>query len=208
MSIFQDKKLILHISLEIIIIGSMTYFFHTKSKSLELRVKSIEEQFSKEISILQDSISQLKKQLKKSEMSIEEIKYKNVQVSNQSLPSLKKNGLNRVDTNRVDTNRVDTNRVDTNKDEFESIVFNAFSISQGPPGPVYRQHATVELIDDIVEDKERNDNENRERNDGENKEENKEKNNAEEKDENENDNSSENGSLDRELENELKELEN
>ena len=217
MSIFQDKKLILHISLEIIIIGSMTYFFHTKSKSLELRVKSIEEQFSKEISILQDSISQLKKQLKKSEMSIEEIKYsKNVEASNQSLPSLKKNGSNRVDTNRVDTNRVDTNRVDTNrveknrvdtnKDEFESIVFNTFSISQGPPGPIYRQHATVELIDDIVEDKERNDNENKERNDGENKEENKEENNSEEKEEN--DNSSENGSLDRELENELKELEN
>ena len=157
MSIFQDKKLILHISLEIIIIGSMTYFFHTKSKSLELRVKSIEEQFSKEISILQDSISQLKKQLKKSEMSIEEIKYsKNVEASNQSLPSLKKNGLNRVDTNRVDTNRVEKNRADTNKDEFESIVFNTFSISQGPPGPVYRQHATVELIDDIVENKERN----------------------------------------------------
>jgi hypothetical protein len=195
----------------------MTYFFHTKSKSLELRVKSIEEQFSKEISILQDSISQLKKQLKKSEMSIEEIKYsKNVEASNQSLPSLKKNGSNRVDTNRVDTNRVDTNRVDTNrveknrvdtnKDEFESIVFNTFSISQGPPGPIYRQHATVELIDDIVEDKERNDNENKERNDGENKEENKEENNSEEKEEN--DNSSENGSLDRELENELKELEN
>ena len=144
MSIFQDKKLILHISLEIIIIGSMTYFFHTKSKSLELRVKSIEEQFSKEISILQDSISQLKKQLKKSEMSIEEIKYsKNVQASNQSLPILKKNGSNRVDTNRVDTNRVEKNRADTNKDEFESIVFNAFSISQGPPGPFYRQHATV-----------------------------------------------------------------
>ena len=202
MSIFQDKKLILHISLEIIIIGSMTYFFHTKSKSLELRVKSIEEQFSKEISILQDSISQLKKQLKKSEMSIEEIKYsKNVEASNQSLPSLKKNGLNRVDTNRVDTNRVEKNRADTNKDEFESIVFNTFSISQGPPGPVYRQHATVELIDDIVENKERNDEEN--------KEENKEENNTEEKEEkDENDNSSENGSLDRELENELKELEN
>jgi len=206
MSIFQDKKLILHISLEIIIIGSMTYFFHTKSKSLELRVKSIEEQFSKEISILQDSISQLKKQLKKSEMSIEEIKYsKNVEASNQSLPSLKKNGSNQVNTNRVDTNRVDTNRVeknraDTNKDEFESIVFNTFSISQGPPGPVYRQHATVELIDDIVENKERNDGENKEENNTEEKEE------KEEKDEN--DNSSENGSLDRELENELKELEN
>jgi hypothetical protein len=201
MSIFQDKKLILHISLEIIIIGSMTYFFHTKSKSLELRVKSIEEQFSKEISILQDSISQLKKQLKKSEMSIEEIKYsKNVEASNQSLPSLKKNGLNRVDTNRVDTNRVEKNRADTNKDEFESIVFNTFSISQGPPGPVYRQHATVELIDDIVENKERNDGENKEENNSEEKEE------KEEKDEN--DNSSENGSLDRELENELKELEN
>jgi hypothetical protein len=198
MSIFQDKKLILHISLEIIIIGSMTYFFHTKSKSLELRVKSIEEQFSKEISILQDSISQLKKQLKKSEMSIEEIKYnKNVQASslqNQSLPNLKKNG-----SNRVDTNRVDTNRVDTNKDEFESIVFNTFSISQGPPGPVYRQHATVELIDDIVENKEENNNE-------ENN--NEEKENEENEENEENDNSSENGNLDKELENELKELEN
>ena len=202
MSIFQDKKLILHISLEIIIIGSMTYFFHTKSKSLELRVKSIEEQFSKEISILQDSISQLKKQLKKSEMSIEEIKYtKNVQASNQSLPNLKKNGSNRVDTNRVDTNRVDTNRVEKNKDEFESIVFNTFSISQGPPGPVYRQHATVELIDDIVENKEENKEENTEEKEDENKE-----NNNDEKEEN--DNSSENGNLDRELENELKELEN
>ena len=198
MSIFQDKKLILHISLEIIIIGSMTYFFHTKSKSLELRVKSIEEQFSKEISILQDSISQLKKQLKKSEMSIEEIKYnKNVQASslqNQSLPNLKKNG-----SNRVDTNRVDTNRVDTNKDEFESIVFNTFSISQGPPGPVYRQHATVELIDDIVENKDNKEENNNEENNNEEKE------NEENE---ENDNSSENGNLDKELENELKELEN
>jgi hypothetical protein len=203
MSIFQDKKLILHISLEIIIIGSMTYFFHTKSKSLELRVKSIEEQFSKEISILQDSISQLKKQLKKSEMSIEEIKYnKNVQASslqNQSLPNLKKNG----------SNRVDTNRVDTNKDEFESIVFNTFSISQGPPGPVYRQHATVELIDDIVENKdnkEKNKDNKEENNNEENN--NEEKENEENEENEENDNSSENGNLDKELENELKELEN
>ena len=74
MSIFQDKKLLIHISLEIVILGSMSYFFHTKSKSLELRVKSVEEQFSKEISILQDNIIQMKKQLKKSEMAIEEIR--------------------------------------------------------------------------------------------------------------------------------------
>lgn len=75
MAFFQDKKLIVHVSLEIVILGTMTYFFHTKSKSLELRIKSVEEQFSKEITILQDNIVQLKKQLKKSDASVEEIKF-------------------------------------------------------------------------------------------------------------------------------------
>ena len=74
MSLFQDKKLIVHVSLEVVILGAMTYFFHTRTKSLELRVKSVEEQFSKEITILQDNIVQLKKQLKKSDSAIEEIK--------------------------------------------------------------------------------------------------------------------------------------
>lgn len=74
MSLFQDKKLIIHVSLEIVTLGAMTYFFHTRAKSLELRVKSVEEQFSKEITILQDNIVQLKKQLKKSDSVIEEIK--------------------------------------------------------------------------------------------------------------------------------------
>ena len=74
MSLFQDKKLIIHVSLEIVTLGAMTYFFHTRAKSLELRVKSVEEQFSKEITILQDNIVQLKKQLKKSDSIIEEIK--------------------------------------------------------------------------------------------------------------------------------------
>lgn len=197
MSIFQDKKLILHISLEIIIIGSMTYFFHTKSKSLELRVKSIEEQFSKEISILQDSITQLKKQLKKSEMSIEEIKYnKSVQQVSQNV---KKN---------------EKKQVEKTKDEFENILFNTFSISQ--PN-IYKQHATVELIDEIVENKEKNlkkdkknKEENKEENDDKNDKENDKDEDKDDEDENEeNDNLSENGNvLDKELENELKELEN
>jgi hypothetical protein len=234
MSIFQDKKLVLHISLEIIILGSMTYFFHTKSKSLELRVKSIEEQFSKEISILQDSIIQLKKQLKKSDMAIEEIK--NVQHSqNQFAPKLK-NEPRQVEQRQAETMRaeqrqvesmraeprqaetrqaeamraeprqaetrqaeamraeprqaeamrveqrqaeamrtesrqieamrveqrqaeqrqveqrqVEQRQVEPNKDQFEDIVFTTFSIQQVP---VYKQHATVELIE--IDDKEYN----------------------------------------------------
>lgn len=196
MSIFQDKKLILHISLEIIIIGSMTYFFHTKSKSLELRVKSIEEQFSKEISILQDSISQLKKQLKKSEMAIEEIKsIKPLHQASTSQTQFQQK-LQKNETKR-----------EKNKDEFGNVLFTTFSM---PQASVYKQQATVELIDDIVENKDNNE-------ENDNKEIHNEKNNKDEDQENENDNEdeenkdnlSENGNeLDKELENELKELEN
>jgi hypothetical protein len=263
MSIFQDKKLVLHISLEIIILGSMTYFFHTKSKSLELRVKSIEEQFSKEISILQDSIIQLKKQLKKSDMAIEEIK--NVQHSqNQFAPKLK-NEPRQVDTKRVESRQVETIRaeprqveqrqveamraeprqveqkqvdtkraeqrqaeavrveqrqvearqveqrqVEPNKDQFEDIVFTTFSIQQVP---VYKQHATLELIE--IDDKEYNkltdvsaDEEHV--NDKDDKHVNEESVNDEHvNDEHVNDENEEKGNeLDKELENELKELEN
>ena len=265
MSIFQDKKLIVHISLEIIILGSMTYFFHTKSKSLELRVKSIEEQFSKEISILQDSIIHLKKQLKKSDMAIEEIK--NIQHSQtQFAPKLKNEPrqaetkrvetrqadviraeprqveprqvetrqveTRQVDQRQVDTRQVDTRQVDTmraeqrqvetmraeqrqveprqvdtmraeprqvepNKDHFEDIVFTTFSIQQVP---VYKQHATVELIE--IDDKEYNKfthvsvNEEGVNEEGVNEE-------------HVNDENEEKGNeLDKELENELRELEN
>jgi len=214
MSIFQDKKLILHISLEIIALGSMTYFFHTKSKSLELRVKSIEEQFSKEISILQDSISQLKKQLKKSEAAIEEIKYnKSVQQTSSRIhsppppPPLSK---------KSDTKRVEKNK----EDEFDNILFTAFSVSH-PPN--FKQHATVELIDDIIEDKDedKEDKEDKEEDKEENKEDNEDKEeNKEDKEENKEDNEDKedrseinedkdnSSALDKELENELKELEN
>ena len=260
MSIFQDKKLIVHISLEIIILGSMTYFFHTKSKSLELRVKSIEEQFSKEISILQDSIIQLKKQLKKSDMAIEEIK--NIQHSQTQFATKLKNEPRQAETKRVetrqadvnraeprqvetrqveprqveprqvetrqvdtmraeqrqvdtmraeprqvDTRQVDTRQVDTmraeqrqvepNKDHFEDIVFTTFSIQQVP---VYKQHATVELIE--IDDKEYNKfthvsvNEESVNEEGVNEE-------------HVNDENEEKGNeLDKELENELRELEN
>lgn len=282
MSIFQDKKLVLHISLEIIILGSMTYFFHTKSKSLELRVKSIEEQFSKEISILQDSIIQLKKQLKKSDMAIEEIK--NVQHSqNQFAPKLK-NEPRQVEQRQVDTKRVESRQVETiraeprqveamraeqrqvearqvearqvdamrveqrqvesrqveamrveqrqletrqveqrqvepNKDQFEDIVFTTFSIQQ----PVYKQHATVELIEiddkeynkltDVSADEEHvNDKDDKHVNDEHVNDEhvNEESVNEESvNDEHINDENEEKGNeLDKELENELKELEN
>ena len=248
MSIFQDKKLVLHISLEIIILGSMTYFFHTKSKSLELRVKSIEEQFSKEISILQDSIIQLKKQLKKSDMAIEEIK--NVQHSqNQFAPKLKNEPRQveqrqveamraeprqveqkQVDTKRaeqrqaeavrveqrqveairVEARQVEQRQVEPNKDQFEDIVFTTFSIQQVP---VYKQHATLELIE--IDDKEYNkltdvsaDEEHV--NDKDDKHVNEESVNDEHvNDEHVNDENEEKGNeLDKELENELKELEN
>jgi hypothetical protein len=273
MSIFQDKKLVLHISLEIIILGSMTYFFHTKSKSLELRVKSIEEQFSKEISILQDSIIQLKKQLKKSDMAIEEIK--NVQHSqNQFAPKLKNEPRQveqrqveamraeprqveqkQVDTKRaeqrqaeavrveqrqveairvearqvesrqletrqveamraeprqLETRQVEQRQVEPNKDQFEDIVFTTFSIQQVP---VYKQHATLELIE--IDDKEYNkltdvsaDEEHV--NDKDDKHVNEESVNDEHvNDEHVNDENEEKGNeLDKELENELKELEN
>jgi hypothetical protein len=278
MSIFQDKKLVLHISLEIIILGSMTYFFHTKSKSLELRVKSIEEQFSKEISILQDSIIQLKKQLKKSDMAIEEIK--NVQHSqNQFAPKLKNEPRQveprQVDTKRVEQRQAEARQVDTmraeqrqaetrqaeamrveqrqaeamrteqrqaeamrveqrqletrqveqrqvepNKDQFEDIVFTTFSIQQVP---VYKQHATVELIE--IDDKEYNkltdvSTDEEHVNDKDDKHVNDEHVNDEHvndehvndehvNDEHVNDENEEKGNeLDKELENELKELEN
>ena len=42
MSIFQDKKILIHVSLEIVVIGTMVYFFYTKSRQMEERLKLLD----------------------------------------------------------------------------------------------------------------------------------------------------------------------
>ena len=44
MSILQDRKFLVHISVELVLVGSMAYFFHHRSKTLEERVKKVEEE--------------------------------------------------------------------------------------------------------------------------------------------------------------------
>lgn len=42
MSVLYDKKLIIHVSLEIVLMGSMAYFFHNRSKAFENRLYDTE----------------------------------------------------------------------------------------------------------------------------------------------------------------------
>lgn len=58
MSLLQDKKFIIHVSCEIIILGSMVYFFNNKTKQLLAKVTQNE----KDIEELKTELSVLKKQ--------------------------------------------------------------------------------------------------------------------------------------------------
>jgi hypothetical protein len=64
MSIFQDKKILIHISLEVVVIGTMVYFFYTKSRQLEERMKLLEEQLVKTSQLLHEDMNMLKKKIK------------------------------------------------------------------------------------------------------------------------------------------------
>lgn len=145
MSLFQDKKLIVHVSLEVVILGAMTYFFHTRAKSLELRVKSVEEQFSKEITILQDNIVQLKKQLKKSDSVIEEIKtmLKNDKVHVKPPENVKVSFKEELP---IPAKQYDQHFLKKTKDY--KNVFTAINLTSALP----KSTATVEVIDDAVID--------------------------------------------------------
>jgi len=145
MSLFQDKKLIVHVSLEVVILGAMTYFFHTRAKSLELRVKSVEEQFSKEITILQDNIVQLKKQLKKSDSVIEEIKtmLKTDKVHVKPPENVKVSFKEEL---AIPAKQYDQHFLKKTKDY--KNVFTAINLTSALP----KSTATVEVIDDAVID--------------------------------------------------------
>ena len=60
MSIFQDKKILIHVSLEIVVIGTMVYFFYTKSRQMEERLKLLEEQMIKTNQLLYEDINTIK----------------------------------------------------------------------------------------------------------------------------------------------------
>ena len=47
MSVFQDKKFIIHIASEIVIIGTVSYLFFNKTKKMEERIQTIEEELKK-----------------------------------------------------------------------------------------------------------------------------------------------------------------
>ena len=67
MSIFQDKKILIHVSLEIVVIGTMVYFFYTKSRQMEERLKLLEEQMIKTNQLLYEDINTIKQKIKKLE---------------------------------------------------------------------------------------------------------------------------------------------
>ena len=87
MSIFQDKKILIHVSLEIVVIGTMAYFFYTKSKQMEERLKLLEEQMIKTNQILYEDINTIKQKIKKLEQKspISQSNF-NFTKSKQSLP--------------------------------------------------------------------------------------------------------------------------
>jgi hypothetical protein len=71
MSIFQDKKTIVHISCEIIVLGTMVYFFNNKTNQLLIQNRQNE----KSIDDLRAEISELKKKIGSVEPNLNEMRY-------------------------------------------------------------------------------------------------------------------------------------
>jgi len=67
----SDKTLIIHISCEVIIMGSIAYFFHSKTKQLTNQL----EQTRQTIEMLQVEMQNLKKQVTQTEPNLGELKY-------------------------------------------------------------------------------------------------------------------------------------
>ncbi len=72
MAFLQDKKLIMHISLEIITLGSLSYFFYNRTKNLENRLESRIDQLVHVTSVLQQEILELKKHIASSSFELDE----------------------------------------------------------------------------------------------------------------------------------------
>ena len=60
-SILQDRKFIIHVSVELVLVGSMAYFFHHRSKTLEERVKKVEEELITLTDMLHQELTSIKK---------------------------------------------------------------------------------------------------------------------------------------------------
>jgi HD superfamily phosphohydrolase len=63
-SVLQDRKFLVHVSVEVVLLGSMAYFFHHRSKTLEERVKKLEEELITLGDTLQQEILTIKKEMK------------------------------------------------------------------------------------------------------------------------------------------------
>lgn len=72
MAFLQDKKLIMHISLEIITLGSLSYFFYNRTKNLENRLENRIDHLVKVTSVLQQEILELKKHIASSSFELDE----------------------------------------------------------------------------------------------------------------------------------------
>jgi preprotein translocase subunit SecF len=63
-SVLQDRKFLVHVSVELVLVGSMAYFFHHRSKTLEERVKKVEEELITLTDMLQQELTTIKKEMK------------------------------------------------------------------------------------------------------------------------------------------------
>jgi preprotein translocase subunit SecF len=63
-SVLQDRKFLVHVSVELVLVGSMAYFFHHRSKTLEERVKKVEEELITLTDTLQQELTTIKKEMK------------------------------------------------------------------------------------------------------------------------------------------------
>ena len=63
-SVLQDRKFLVHVSVELVLVGSMAYFFHHRSKTLEERVKKVEEELITLTDMLQQELTTIKKDMK------------------------------------------------------------------------------------------------------------------------------------------------
>ena len=57
--ILQDRKFLIHVSVEIIIIGTITYFLNNKNKKLERRLKDLEEEMLKMKTFIQNNANDI-----------------------------------------------------------------------------------------------------------------------------------------------------
>ena len=108
-----DRKFIVHVSLEIVILGTMGYFFYNKSKMLEERLKKLEDLMIETQGSLKvllnnkpEPENQLEKQLQRLELEKKVQKGQKGQIEEETLVEVKMTIINHEMVNHKRKNRI------------------------------------------------------------------------------------------------------